>query len=366
MRPSLTVIAQAVEQIGRTAAMLLLETIGGSEGANRHIVLPPELRVRDSSRQIYAKRSRALGPPPLPSELTAFEKTITQSEDTLPKPNEVFREEAMLRVMQSAVLSAALLMTGAYGSPAAESPGLSGEITVWDWNYETETWGKALKQVDAEFLALHPGVTIKHVAQPHANYYQLWQTANSAQRRSRRHPDARRHVRRPHLSRVARAAERPHHAGDAGLASKAGSRSPATSIPTARSTAIPGNLSGWVFYYNKALFAQAGIDRTPPKTWDDLVAAARSSRPPASCPSRSATPTSSGTLQYLNIIFPGNFTMEESIALANGEIKYNGEQFTSVNQHLLDIIEAGYFDPGFASMLQWTDAVDSFAAASRR
>ena len=85
--------------------------------------------------------------------------------------------------MRAVALGAMLADSARLARSAQE---LSGEITVWDWNYETETWGKALKQVDAEFLAMHPGVTIKHVAQPHANYYQLWQTANSSQIRSRR------------------------------------------------------------------------------------------------------------------------------------------------------------------------------------
>ncbi|MGH8515063.1 MAG: hypothetical protein ACREV8_14205, partial [Gammaproteobacteria bacterium] len=82
----------------------------------------------------------------------------------------------MHRMLRRVALAAMLAATGAVGASAAD---ISGEITVWDWNFETETWGKALKQIDAEFLEMHPGVTIKHLAQPHANYYQLWQTANS-------------------------------------------------------------------------------------------------------------------------------------------------------------------------------------------
>src|SRR5262249_34542085 len=82
----------------------------------------------------------------------------------------------MIRI-KTIALGLAFALTGATALNAHE---LSGETTVWDWNYEPETWGKALKPVDAEFLAMHPGVTINHVAQPHATYYQLWQTANSA------------------------------------------------------------------------------------------------------------------------------------------------------------------------------------------
>ena len=262
----------------------------------------------------------------------------------------------MHEILRSVALAAMLAATGALGASAAE---ISGEITVWDWNFETETWGKALKQIDAEFLEMHPGVTIKHLAQPHANYYQLWQTANS----TKSGPDV-----------------LQMHAGTFGVLTYPDSLEPLNDRITPEMKAsikgwesvagnfdpngtiygIPGNLSGWVFYYNKALFAQAGIDG-PPKTWDDLIAACEKLKAADILPFALGNQDGLGTLQYLNIIFPGNFNEADSVALAKGEIKYNGEAFTRVNQHLLDLIKAGYFDPGFASMLQWTDAVESFA-----
>jgi raffinose/stachyose/melibiose transport system substrate-binding protein len=260
--------------------------------------------------------------------------------------------------IRHAALAAALLVTSTFGAGAQE---LSGEITVWDWNYETETWGKALKQVDKEFLEMHPGVTIKHVAQPHANYYQLWSTANS----TKSGPDV-----------------IQMHAGTFGVLTYPESLEPLNDYitPEMRETiggwesvaggfdpngtiyGVPGNLSGWVFYYNKALFAEAGLDG-PPKTFADLVAACEALKAKDILPFALGNHDGLGTLQYLNILFPGNFTVEESVALANGEIKYNGEAFTRVNQNLLDLIDKGCFDPGFASLVHWTDAVDSFASA---
>ena len=82
--------------------------------------------------------------------------------------------------MQRLVGAALLSMTMLAGT-AAMAQEVSGEITVWDWQFNSEKWGAALKQLDAEFIAAHPGVTIKHVAQPHDTYYQLIQTANSSQ-----------------------------------------------------------------------------------------------------------------------------------------------------------------------------------------
>ncbi len=263
----------------------------------------------------------------------------------------------MRRQLTLAALAVAATLSAVSIVPAQE---LSGEITVWDWNFETETWGKALKQVDAEFLAMHPNVTIKHLAQPHANYYQLWQTANSANAGPdviQMHAGTFGVLTYPESLEPLNDRITPEmRASIKGWESVAGNFDPNGTI-----YAIPGNLSGWVFYYNKALFAQAGIAEVP-KTWDDLVAAAEKLKAAGILPFALGNADNLGTLQYLNIIFPGNFTAEESTALANGEIPYNGEQFKRVNQHLLDLISAGYFDPGFASMLQWTDAVDSFAS----
>jgi ABC-type glycerol-3-phosphate transport system substrate-binding protein len=262
----------------------------------------------------------------------------------------------MKGILKGVALATMFALAGASAAGAQE---LSGEITVWDWNYETETWGKALKQVDEEFLKLHPGVTIRHLAQPHANYYQLWQTANS----TKSGPDV-----------------MQMHAGTFGVltypdsleplndritdemrASIKGWESVASGFdPNGTIYGVPGNLSGWVFYYNKALFEQAGIAE-PPGTWDELVAACEKLKAAGILPFALGNQDNLGTLQYLNILFPGNFNEADSVALAKGEIKYNGEAFTRVNQHLLDLIKAGYFDPGFASMLQWTDAVESFA-----
>ena len=45
---------------------------------------------------------------------------------------------------------------------------------------------------------------------------------------------------------------------------------------------MPFNSSTVVFYYNKDAFKKAGLDADkPPKTWEELAAAGRSSRPPA-------------------------------------------------------------------------------------
>jgi multiple sugar transport system substrate-binding protein len=129
---------------------------------------------------------------------------------------------------------------------------------------------------------------------------------------------------------------------------------------------VPGSRSGWVFYYNKPLFAQAGLDpEAPPATYEELVAAAEALKAAGITPFGGGNQDGWGYLQYLNIMFPGEFSAEDSLRLANGEIPYNGDRFKAVNQRMLDLVNAGYFDPGYNSTLLWTEGVQQFGAGQQ-
>jgi len=264
----------------------------------------------------------------------------------------------MLQMVKRAAILAVFTAIGATGATAAE---LSGELTVWDWQYTSEKWGAALKQIDEEFVALHPGVTIKHVGQPNDTYYQLIQAANS----SETGPDV-----------------AMMHAGTFGVLKYTDSLAPLNDriTPEMRSAikgwesvgvgfdpdgtilGVPGSLSGWVFYYNKALFRQAGLDPdAPPTTFDELVAAAEQLKAAGIVPFGGGNADGWGNLQYLNILFPATFDAAASQDLANGRIPYNGDKFRTVNEQLIMLLGA-YFDPGYASTVLWTEGVAAFQA----
>jgi ABC-type glycerol-3-phosphate transport system substrate-binding protein len=262
-------------------------------------------------------------------------------------------------MVRRAALGASLALVGAGMLPVgAQSPG--GHLTVWDWQYTSPTWGAALKEIDEAFIAANPGVTIEHVGQPNDTYYQLIQAANAAQSG-------------PDVAMM--------HAGTFGVLNYPDSLEPLNDriTPEMRDAidgwesvgagfdadgtiyGVPGSRSGWVFYYNKDLFRQAGLDPdVPPSTYDELIAAADALKAAGITPFGGGNQDGWGHLQYLNILFPGEFSIEESLQLANGELPYNGEKFKAVNQRLVDIVQAGYFDPGYASTLLWTDGVQQF------
>lgn len=258
---------------------------------------------------------------------------------------------------------------GSASPPASAVPSalaeLSGTLTVWDWQYTSEKWGAALKAIDEAFVALHPQVTIDHVGQPNDTYYQLIQAANS----SRSGPDV-----------------AMMHAGTFGVLNYPDSLEPLNPFisseirdaidgwesvgggfdPDGTIYGVPGSRSGWVFYYNKELFRQAGLDADdPPATWDELTTAAATLKAAGITPFGGGNADGWGNLQYLNILFPGAFSAEESLALANGQIRYTDQKFRDVNQKFLDLVAAGYFEPGYASTLLWTEGVQQFAAGEQ-
>ena len=264
----------------------------------------------------------------------------------------------MLRIIKRAAFAVALSLTGLSAVAAQD---LSGKLTVWDWQYTSEKWGAALKQIDAEFIKAHPGVTITHVGQPNDTYYQLIQAANSI-------------ATGPDVVMM--------HAGTFGVLKYTDSLEPLNDRitddmranikgwesvgvgfdPNGTILGVPGSLSGWVFYYNKALFRQAGLDPDkPPATFDDLVAAAKTLKAAGVVPFGGGNADGWGDLQYLNILFPGTFDVAKSQALANGKVKYTGDDFKAVNEQLLTLLK-DYFDPGYDSTVLWTEGVAAFQA----
>jgi ABC-type glycerol-3-phosphate transport system substrate-binding protein len=111
------------------------------------------------------------------------------------------------------------------------------------------------------------------------------------------------------------------------------------------------------------LFRDAGLDPDkPPRSFEELVAAAEKLKAAGIVPFGGGNADGWGNLQYLNILFPGDFDAEASAALANGKLQYDGDQFKRVNANLLSLFEKDYFDPGYASTVLWTEGVAAFQA----
>ncbi|GAB2941555.1 ABC transporter substrate-binding protein [Nonomuraea fastidiosa] len=171
------------------------------------------------------------------------------------------------RSLWAAALAVGLALTGcgsaAPARPSSEST--TNKLVVWDWKSGEPGVASYLEKAKADFAAKHPDVTVEFVAQPYDQYYTLLGTAAQ----SGKGPDVmlfngggqlrdRVDMLLP-LDRYV-APDKQRLAGWDAF-SKDGTI-----------YAAPVTLQGHPVYYNKAIYAKAGLDpANPPKTWEEFV-----------------------------------------------------------------------------------------------
>jgi multiple sugar transport system substrate-binding protein len=109
---------------------------------------------------------------------------------------------------------------------------------------------------------------------------------------------------------------------------------------------------GTAWAYNKKMFAKAGLDpETPPATWDDFIAALTALK------NSGVTPLGAGFKDaYLGgwlISYLGgqNFdSIEEAIAVFQGEAEYAGPKYTEWLDRLKELIDRGFFNDDVLSI----------------
>jgi sn-glycerol 3-phosphate transport system substrate-binding protein len=121
------------------------------------------------------------------------------------------------------------------------------------------------------------------------------------------------------------------------------------SKPDGTMLSFPYNSSSPILYYNKDIFQKAGLDvDNPPKTWDEVWAAARKIKSSGAAPC-------GYTSTWLTWIHTENFaawnnyqwgTNENGIAALNVELKVNSEPFVKHFQALADLAKEGVFRYG--------------------
>lgn len=117
---------------------------------------------------------------------------------------------------------------------------------------------------------------------------------------------------------------------------------------------LPTNFTTWGFYYNKDVFEKAGL--TPPKTWDELMAAA------AKLKASGVIPFTIGTrdlwandlwFDYLNLRENG---LDFHMALMDGKESYTDPKIKKVFELWAEPIKKGYFLDN-ASSYGWQEAI---------
>jgi raffinose/stachyose/melibiose transport system substrate-binding protein len=242
------------------------------------------------------------------------------------------------------------------GTVIAAGAASAQELTVWDWKSGDPVTASYYEKAKAIFEAGHPGVTVNFVMQPHDQYYTLLGTALS----SNAGPDlflmnggAQAKARIDALMRLDdRVADikggivgwEEFTGADGGL------------------YAVPLSIQGFVIYYNKKLYADAGLDaEKAPVNWAELTKICDAIKAKGAVPCFAmGNKEGFGIEFWFSAIAADAWTAEEQADFAAGKLKWSSPQVKAVLQSWVDANAAGWFPQGANSTAKFMDEYESF------
>lgn len=230
------------------------------------------------------------------------------------------------------------------------SSDLSGTVTIWDTEYETlSEYTKAIDQLDAEFEELHPAVQIDRQAQPLEGYEAVVRAAFTAQQG-------------PDLMAM--------QAGAAGVLTFAPGLEPLNDLLSSELQedltqwdsvtpgfsaegdryGVPVGVVGFVFYYNKELFAKAGLPTDfQPESWAEVREAGETLKAAGIQPFTGGNKEGLESGWWFSAGFHTQSSPEQAQELATGELDYTDEAVTKAYEPMLEMQEAGLYPDDRAS-----------------
>ncbi|WP_449647617.1 ABC transporter substrate-binding protein [Rhodoglobus sp.] len=125
---------------------------------------------------------------------------------------------------------------------------------------------------------------------------------------------------------------------------------------------VPVGAQGVVWYYNKALFEQVGLDpETPPATWDDMLATCDAFKAEGISPIGMSGSDSFILWWAWSSLSPQFFSTDDVNAVRSGDIALNDDRFLESLQPLLDSYNADCWNDDYAGK-KFTDVEADFAA----
>ncbi len=138
-----------------------------------------------------------------------------------------------------------------------------------------------------------------------------------------------------------------------GLEEQLKSASPSMTID-GKKWGVPYTYYQWGIYYRKDIFQQQSI--TPPKTWDELLAASKKLKDAGITPFTIGTKAqwpAAGWFDYLDLRINGyDFHMQ----LTSGKVPYTDPRVKAVFEKWAELVKPGYFIENHAA-IDWQDAV---------
>jgi raffinose/stachyose/melibiose transport system substrate-binding protein len=241
------------------------------------------------------------------------------------------------------------------GTMLTASPALSAELTVWDWKSGDPLSAPFYQKAKELFEAKHPDVTINYVMQPNDQYYTLLGTALS----SNAGPD---------LFLMNGGAQAKARFGalvnlDAKVADIKSDLVGWEEFSDRTGTyAVPLSIQGFVVYYNKKLYTDAGLDASkPPKTWAELSKVCDAIKAKGAVPCFAmGNKEGFGIEFWLSAIAATSWTAQEQADFAAGKLKWSSAPVKAVLQSWVDANKAGWFPQGANSTAKFMDEYEGF------
>ena len=235
------------------------------------------------------------------------------------------------------------------------STALSAELTVWDWKSGDPLSAPFYEKAKALFEAKHPDVTINYVMQPNDQYYTLLGTALS----SNAGPD---------LFLMNGGAQAKARFGallklDDKVADIKSDLVGWEEFSDASGIyAVPLSIQGFVIYYNKKLYSDAGLDASkPPRTWAELTAVCEAIKAKGAVPCFAiGNKEGFGIEFWFSSIAATSWTAEQQSAFAAGKLKWSSEPVKAILQSWVDANKAGWFPQGANSTAKFMDEYEGF------
>ncbi|MBI2298995.1 MAG: extracellular solute-binding protein [Armatimonadetes bacterium] len=237
-------------------------------------------------------------------------------------------------------------------------------LTIWDWHATdpSKPIGKWLAGIDQEFQAAHPGIKLNHVGQSHTEYYEILKATFSAADKATcpdvvmLHQGSRILDQEPSLIALT-----PYVTDDFRAARVGWDLTCKGYDPKGVPLAVPIAVQGIVWYYNKALLKQAGVDASkPPQTWDAFLAAIAKVKKLGKSGIAVGEKEGFWGEWWINSAWLQCLSDADAKALTAGTLKWTDPRVAPIFEKLKELNDKGCFQDGAMSTPLFPDAGEVF------
>lgn len=232
--------------------------------------------------------------------------------------------------------------SGSSSESSGSSKAISGTVEVWDYEYGSiPEYTKAVDKIDADFEALHPAVTVKRVSQPFEGYEAIYRAAFTA----REGPDVM--TFQPGVFGVLSFASglevlNPFISDDLNEQITQWASVTAGFTADGDHYGVPIGVNGFIVYYNKKLFAKAGLPTDfKPNTWAEVRKAGEKLEEAGIQPFSGGNKEGTENQYWFAMGWQTENTPEQTIELGEGTLPYTDPAVAKAFGPEFEMQEAG-------------------------